>query len=70
MKTEFETLLWSERICLLEKRLTEPTLLEMEVCHFSAPYSGGVERHQQRAMVGSQSCVDESCDFFLAENRW
>jgi hypothetical protein len=31
MKTEFETLLWSERICLLEKRLTEPTLLEMDV---------------------------------------
>ena len=29
IKTELETLLWSERIRLLEKRLTEPTLLEM-----------------------------------------
>ena len=34
-----------------------------------APYSGSVERHQERAMVGSQSCVDESRDFFLAEDR-
>src|ERR1700693_3956340 len=41
-----------------------------QVCQFSAPYSGGVERHQQSAMVGSQSCVDESSDFFLAEDRW
>src|ERR1700722_7997431 len=41
-----------------------------EVCQFSAPYSGGVERHQQRAMEGSQSCVDESCNFFLAEDSW
>src|SRR6266704_3546235 len=32
-------------------------------------YSGGVERHQQSAMIRSQSCVDESRDFFLAEDR-
>src|SRR6266436_9199823 len=40
-----------------------------QVCQFSASYSGGVERHQQSAMIRSQSCVDESRDFFPAEDR-
>jgi hypothetical protein len=31
--------------------------------------SGGVERHQQSAVIRSQSCVDESRDFFPAEDR-
>src|SRR2546421_10345167 len=43
---------------------------DFQVCQFSASYSGGVERHQQRAMIRSQSCVDESRDFILAEDRW
>src|SRR5580692_9325557 len=40
-----------------------------QVCQFSASYSGGVERHQQSAMIRSQSCVHESRDFFPAEDR-
>jgi hypothetical protein len=32
--------------------------------------SGGVERHQQSAMVRSPSGVDELRNFFLAEDRW
>src|SRR5258707_13914229 len=43
---------------------------DFQVCQFSASYSGGVERHQQSAMIRSQSCVDESRDFFPAEDRW
>src|SRR5258707_5238083 len=42
---------------------------DFQVCQFSAAYSGGVERHQQSAMIRSQSCVYESRDFFLAEDR-
>src|ERR1700688_231237 len=42
---------------------------DFQVCQLSASYSGGVERHQQSAMIRSQSCVDESRDFFLAEDR-
>jgi len=42
---------------------------DFQVCQFSASYSGGVERHQQSAMIRSQSCVYESRDFFLAEDR-
>jgi hypothetical protein len=42
---------------------------DFQVCQFSASYSGGLERHQQSAMIRSQSCVDESRDFFPAEDR-
>jgi hypothetical protein len=42
---------------------------DFQVCQFSASYSGGVERHQQSAMIRSQSCVYESRDFFPAEDR-
>src|SRR5712664_51507 len=42
---------------------------DFQVCQFSASYSGGVERHQQSAMIRSQGCVDESRDFFPAEDR-
>src|SRR5713101_3006486 len=35
-----------------------------------APHSGGVERHQQRAMEGIVSRIDESRYFFLAQDRW
>src|ERR1700739_830533 len=43
---------------------------DFQVGQFSASYSGGVERHQQGAMIRSQSCIDESCHFLLAEDRW
>ena len=42
---------------------------DFQVGQFSASYSGGVERHQQSTMIRSQSCVDESPDFFPAEDR-
>ena len=42
---------------------------DFQVCQFGAAYSGGVEGHQQSAMKRSRSCVDESCDFFLAQDR-
>ena len=32
-------------------------------------HTGGVERHQQRAMEGSVSRIDQSRHFFLAQNR-
>ena len=32
-------------------------------------HSGGVERHQQNAMVGSERRIDELRDFFLAQDR-
>jgi hypothetical protein len=37
-----------------------------QVRQLSTPESGGVKRHQQRAVVGSASRVDESHNFFLA----
>src|SRR5438034_3231197 len=43
---------------------------DFQVCQFSASYSGGVERHQQSAMIRSQSCVDESRHFLLTDDRW
>src|SRR5712692_9881087 len=42
---------------------------DLQVCQFSASYSGGVERHQQSAMVGSERRINESRDFFLAQDR-
>jgi len=43
---------------------------DFQVRQFSASYSGGVERHQQNVMEGSARSLDQSCDFFLAEDRW
>src|ERR1700720_4819412 len=42
---------------------------DFQVGQFSTSYSGGVERHQQSAMIRSQSCVNESRDFFPTEDR-
>src|SRR4030088_463824 len=41
-----------------------------QVCYLSTPQAGSVERHEQSAMGGSASGIDEPCDFFLAEDRW
>src|SRR6266446_2573709 len=46
--------------------------LTVDVTHFQArefgtPESGGVQRHQQSAMEGRASRIDESRNFFLAE---
>jgi len=43
---------------------------DFQMCQFSASYSGSLERHQQSAMIWSQSCVDELRYFLLAEDRW
>src|SRR5882724_9748840 len=40
-----------------------------QVRQLGVPHSGGVERHQQNAMVRSERRIDESRDFFLAQNR-
>src|SRR3974377_130719 len=45
-------------------------IADLQVCHLSTPQAGSVERHEQSAMEGSASGIDESCDFFLAEDRW
>src|SRR5713226_1189451 len=42
----------------------------LQVGQLGASHSGGVERHQQRAMEGSASRIDESRHFFLAQDRW
>src|SRR6266404_5297158 len=41
-----------------------------QVGQLGPPHSGSVERHQQRAMEGSASRIDESRHFFLAQDRW
>src|SRR5216684_6388556 len=41
-----------------------------QTCEFGTPESGGVERHQQSAMEGRASRIDESRHFLLAEDRW
>src|SRR6201984_239688 len=45
-------------------------IADLQVCYLSTPQTSSVERHEQSAMEGSASGVDESCDFFLAEDRW
>ena len=40
-----------------------------QVRQLGTPHPGGVERHEQRAMVGSKSCIDELRNFFLAQDR-
>src|SRR3984893_2363905 len=42
----------------------------LQVCYLSTPQAGSVECHEQSAMEGSASGIDEPCDFFLAEDRW
>src|SRR5260370_22692014 len=42
---------------------------DFQVCQLGVPHSGGVELHQQNAMVGSERSIDESRDFFLAQDR-
>src|SRR3984893_14454667 len=42
---------------------------DFQVGQLGAPHSGSVERHQQRAMEGSASRIDESRHFFLAHDR-
>src|SRR6266851_7735920 len=36
---------------------------DFQVCQLGVPHSGGVERHQQNAMVGSERRIDELRDF-------
>src|SRR5215470_17718837 len=43
---------------------------DLQVCYLSTAQTGSVERHEQSAMEGSASGIDEACDFFLAEDRW
>ena len=45
-------------------------IADLQVCYLSTPQTGSVERHEQSAMEGSAGGIDESCDFFLAEDRW
>jgi len=45
-------------------------IAELQVGYLSTAQAGSVERHEQSAMEGSASGIDESCDFFLAEDRW
>src|SRR5258706_5694312 len=42
---------------------------DFQVCQLGVAHSGGVERQQQNAMVGSERCIDELRDFFLAQDR-
>src|SRR5467141_1601946 len=45
-------------------------IADLQVYYLSTPQAGSVERHEQSAMEGSVSGIDESCNFFLAEDRW
>src|ERR1700726_3594057 len=45
-------------------------IADLQVSYLSTPQTGSVERHEQSAMEGSASGIDESCDLFLAEDRW
>src|ERR1700693_654258 len=45
-------------------------IVDLQVCYLSTSQSGSVERHEQSAVEGSASGIDESCDFFLAKDRW
>src|SRR5215469_12897274 len=44
-------------------------IADLQVRYLSTTQASSVERHEQRAMEGSAGGIDESCDFFLAENR-
>jgi hypothetical protein len=45
-------------------------IADLQVCYLRNLQTGSVERHEQSAMEGSVGGIDESCDFFLAEDRW
>src|SRR3974390_1599379 len=45
-------------------------IADLQVGYLSTAQAGSVERHEQSGMEGSASGFDESCDFFLAEDRW
>jgi len=45
-------------------------IADLQVCYLNTPQAGSIERHEQSAMERSASGIDESCDFFLAEDRW
>src|SRR5712691_6299972 len=42
---------------------------DFQVGQLGIPCSGGIKRHEQNAMVGSERRIDESRDFFLAQDR-
>jgi hypothetical protein len=42
---------------------------DFQARQFRVPYSGGVKRHQQDALMGRTSRVDQLRDFLLAEDR-
>jgi hypothetical protein len=42
---------------------------DFQVCQLGVAQSSCVERQQQNAMVGSERCIDELRDFFLAQDR-
>jgi hypothetical protein len=42
---------------------------DFQVRQFGVAHSGGVERQQQNAVVGSSRSIDELRDFFLAQDR-
>ena len=42
---------------------------DFQVCQLGVTHSGGVERQQQNAMVGSERRIDESRDFFRTQDR-
>src|SRR5260370_15334516 len=42
---------------------------DFQSCQLCVACSGGVKRHEQNAMVGSERRMDELCDFFLSEDR-
>ena len=40
----------------------------LQACQFATAQTGGVERHEQRAVEGSAGRLDQSRDFFLTED--
>jgi hypothetical protein len=45
-------------------------IADPQVGQLGAPQAGSVECHQQSAMERSVSGIDETRNFFLAEDRW
>ena len=43
---------------------------DFELFHFSAPHPGTIKNHQQGTLYQIASGIDESRDFFLAQDRW
>jgi hypothetical protein len=55
---------------LRDRRASQVLRHSFQAREFGTPESGGVERRQQSAMQGRASRIDESRDFFVAEDRW